>query len=458
LVGCEIDKQVLDRTRERFSGSGLELHATDFLRTDAARYGTFDSIVCNPPFTRNTHLTKRERRHLRATFGTTVPAAAGLWAYFLVHSLNLLKPDGRIAFILPGAASFAIYAHKVLDYVSKRFTTLTITPIQEPVAWIGGASEKAVLVLAAGFQSMPLAIESPRGDGPTQDKKHKRTEEEWPPSAAAVQLGSIATFSIGLVTGRNSLFVVNHAIAEQAEIPLNRLRPVVSRAQQLEGLDFRVRDATRLSKQGQRTFLVAPQESDMRQKSFRNYFSEVTAKEVLKVNWFRKRSPWWKVDPGPPCDGVFTYMNSFGPKIVLVDRRIRPTNTLHRVRFKDLSRDSIRTVCVSMLTTYTQLDAEQKGRVYGGGVLKFELRDVRSLSVLMPEGVTVDSAIYRRIDAALRSGARDTARRMADEALLPHCYGENWESIRDQMLARLHELRALRHSLGFQGSASRQRS
>ena len=33
-----------------------------------------------------------------------------------------------------------------------------------------------------------------------------------------------------------------------------------------------------------------------------------------------------------------------------------------------------RSVSVSMLTSFTQVEAERIGRVYGGGVLKFELR------------------------------------------------------------------------------------
>jgi adenine-specific DNA-methyltransferase len=61
-----------------------------------------------------------------------------------------------------------------------------------------------------------------------------------------------------------------------------------------------------------------------------------------------------------------------------------------------------------MLTSFTQVEAERIGRVYGGGVLKFELKDARSLPLLLP-ATPIDSAVFTRLDAALRNGRLDMA-------------------------------------------------
>jgi adenine-specific DNA-methyltransferase len=96
-----------------------------------------------------------------------------------------------------------------------------------------------------------------------------------------------------------------------------------------------------------------------------------------------------------------------------------------------------------MLSTYTQIHAESIGRVYGGGVLKFELKDARRLPLLMPSE-PIEAAIFNRIDTALKSGASEVARELADEAILPTFCGASWRDRREQLSARLVSARALR--------------
>jgi hypothetical protein len=96
-----------------------------------------------------------------------------------------------------------------------------------------------------------------------------------------------------------------------------------------------------------------------------------------------------------------------------------------------------------MLTSFTQVEAERIGRIYGGGVLKFELKDARCLPLLLP-AAPINSAVFTCVDAALRDGALELAMDLADEASLPHFFGSVWMRVQSEMREELGALRARR--------------
>ena len=95
-----------------------------------------------------------------------------------------------------------------------------------------------------------------------------------------------------------------------------------------------------------------------------------------------------------------------------------------------------------MLTSFTQVKAESLGRAYGGGVLKFELKDARSLPCC--PATPIGSTVFTRLDAALRDNALELAMDLADEAILPHFFGSRWKRVQSEMREELAGLRARR--------------
>ena len=102
ILACDVDQNAL-----RGIAGGLPLgsavHATDFLQLDPGTTGEFDGVLANPPFTRNHALEPNRRRSLRERFD--VSGAAGLWVYFLLHSLGFLSKGGRLACSSPRISS-----------------------------------------------------------------------------------------------------------------------------------------------------------------------------------------------------------------------------------------------------------------------------------------------------------------------------------------------------------------
>ena len=442
VVGVEIDPDALSNARQRYS-RGVKLLKADFLATAPEEIGPVDAVFANPPFTRNHALSAVNRkrfRELATDFG--VAGAPGIWIYFLCHSLRFLRKGGRLAFVLPGAASFAHYAKPVLDALCSRFAKISIVHVIGQVVWDGDAQERAVLLLAEGHEiGSALTIDEyslEKGDG-----IYERSKPQGPlPLLPHVELGQLAKIEIGCVTGSNRHFLLDEKIRSNLEIAKEDITPVVARARHLRGLSVDSSELYELARQGEKTLLLTPRDVDRCRAGVRAQLGKIPPSRRKKTLWFRKRQPWWRVQIGQTPDAIFTYMNHLGPRISLVSGDVAATNTLHKVHFRNKEDQHLRAISASMLTTYSQLHAENLGRIYGGGVLKFELADARRIPILVPEHLSMP--IFKRIDTALRSNAFDKARELADNAILPFYCGKDWKEIRDGMDSHLRELRALR--------------
>jgi hypothetical protein len=380
----------------------------------------------------------------QSEFRDIISGAPGLWVYFLLSSLSFLSLGGRLAFVVPGAIAFADYATPLLRVLRDRFQTVSVVSIGERVAWEGAAQERASLVLAAGFGLGPAPeIQKVALSLSTGETSIVAAPKRWAMTASARLLGELARIEIGVVTGANAWFVLDEAHAAASDLPQTALVPILSRARQVRGLEITKAEAWGMAKAGERTLLFRPEASGPRGGPIRRYLAKILKSKRRRVLWFSKRNPWWKVQLGPSCDAILTYMNNAGPRIALTERGLRCTNTLHRLRFVDRDPVHARSVGASMLTTFTQVAAERIGRVYGGGVLKFELKDARSLPLLLP-ATPINSAVFTRLDSALRDGALDIAMDLADAAILPHFFGSEWMRVQSEMREELAALRAHR--------------
>jgi adenine-specific DNA-methyltransferase len=447
IVGCEIDLPTIKKSARLFPEHGSSFRNVDFLSQSPRDLGNFDAVVANPPFTRNHELSRKRRKALKARpeFKELVTGASGLWVYFLIHSLQFLKLGGRLAFVVPGAIEYADYAQSAVAELLFRFSQVKLVRVGEPIQWEGDAQQRAVLVLAAGYGHGP-AERLERGEI-ARDLTYRSDDSTHVDNFAVeggTTLADIATVEIGVVTGANDVFLLDREAARTSKIPSSALTPIVSRARHAKGLSFSRKDVRELSQLGEKTLLFLPKGNLGKPGSpLRRYLLKIKKDQRESVVWFSKRSPWWRVQVGRECDAVFSYMNHLGPHLTIVDAGVTCTNTLHRVRFKSREEEDMRSVCVAILSTYTQLHAERIGRVYGGGLLKFELKDVRRLPVLIPKK-PVSKAIFNRIDTALRSGAPEKARALADEFVMPEFFGLEWRTPVNRMEIELTRMRTMR--------------
>lgn len=442
FVGCDIDHAALADV-QRWLPAGHTLIGQDFLNTDHRLIGEVDGVISNPPFTRNHALPKGERDELRNRFG--YKGAVGVWVPFLLHAISFLKQGGRLAAIVPGAAIFSNYGRETLEVVCRKFKHVEVRQIVDRPLWSHHAEERGAIIFARGYSegscALPQATRWSSAGLRIADIKPRCFGQAL---LGARQLSEVASLSIGAVTGSNKVFLLSEAERVEAGIALDDVTLVAARARHVRSLKISETDLRDLARDGERTWLLTPRDIERTRVGVRKRLALIPPDKRRSVLWLNKRSPWWKVDQGPGCDAIFTYMNDVGPRIVIGTSTLRCTNTLHQVRFSsDLSVDERRVVALSMVSSFGQLAAERFGRSYGGGVLKFELTDARRFPILLHKGGRLGSA-FTRADHAIRVGDMDEARRIADALLLRPIFGASWPKAAAEMMGEALKLRETR--------------
>lgn len=278
IVGYEIDADTFAAANTRFKSQPVTLYNRDFLETMIGSISPVDAVVANPPFTRNHHLSAQARKQLRSRkeFSGSISGAPGLWAYFLLLSMNFLKLGGRLAFIVPSAVYFARYAKPVLDSLKLQFETVTLLKVDDRVSWGGAAQERASVLLASGFGLGPasgidqVGFSLLSGQISPVDARPRRL---LPISARS--LGELARIEIGIVTGANSWFVLNDSQAIANDLSDTVLVPILSRARQLRGLKTTLAEARQMAKMGERTLLFLPDTLGKKGGATRNYLAKI---------------------------------------------------------------------------------------------------------------------------------------------------------------------------------------
>lgn len=414
----------------------------DFLAVTPEAIEKVDLVLSNPPFTRNHSLTKDRRAFLRKAFNA--PSSAGLWAYFLLHSLSFLKLNGRLASVVPNSILFTAHGKKIIDELCTSFSSVGVYSLKEKQLWSSRADEGGAVIFAEGYKS-----------GECQSYSAGRIsvtgEVECFPSAESdiykrllkgcCSLGEIAKISIGAVTGRNSVFLLSERERLDAKICIGDICPVVSRARHVKGLKIKKSDLFELAELGEKTWLLQPLALTP---SIESYLSVIPDKDRESVVWFRKRDPWWRVQTAVRYDAVLTYMNDAGPRLALLDMGLVCTNTLHSVTFfTNIDEGLKRSASLTLISSFGQLVAEKVGRFYGGGVLKFEINEARKLPVFRGEGLFSES-LYNRVDELIKGGESAQACDLVDSIIFSVVFQDDWKIALKNVKNELFELRQRR--------------
>ncbi|UCI07217.1 N-6 DNA methylase [Mesorhizobium sp. B1-1-8] len=442
VLACDVNPHVIETVIPHVAPD-CDARVIDFLQLDPASTGLFHGVLTNPPFTRNHSLEKGRRVALRDRF--SVPGAAGLWVHFLIHALEFLLPGGRLAAIIPASGLFSDYGRTALDRLCHRFANVEIREFADRPLWSNNADERGALILAEGFAQGACSLPDPKrwmvnGQPAGEIVRADAVFEQL--ARYATPLGTIAELRIGAVTGCNRIFLLNEDERLLMGIDRSEVRPVASRGRQIPGLTTSAAQLIERAHAGEKTWLLASPRIAIKNSGGRAQLAKISPKSRRSILWLSKRSPWWKIDV-PDCDAIFTYMNDRGPRLVLTYDTVGCTNTLHSVRFNpDVSREIRLTASLSLLSSFGQLAAERGGRSYGGGVLKFELKDARGMPILPASGSM--EAIFASVDAALRRGEHDIATELADEALVAPLLGRDWRRLLAALRAELCARRQMR--------------
>lgn len=460
LFGVDLHHSSLDSAIGLLEAQGLDAHliASDFFELSPpgrldSELPWMDAVIGNPPFVRyQQHIGEARKLSAAAALaqGVRLSGLASSWAALLVHACSFLKPDGRLAMVLPSELLTVNYAEPVRRWLLRRFANVHLVLFEQ--LQFAEVLEKVVLVVAdgegpgsgafslhyvddadalAGLGPFDAVSVPAKDEGKWTDLLLNSRHRNLFRSVEAerfVDLEDYGRPELGAVTGANEFFAIDEKTRERfciREEDLLAISPPGTR--HLRGVSFRPSDWARLRERGERVWLLHP-EGDARGAGLREYLAEGEEKGVPSAYKCRIRNPWWRPPAVAAPDLFFTYMSHRYPRLVANTARVGFLNSMHGLRLRPEHRGLPRTALPLLaLNSVTMVGAELNGRSYGGGILKMEPREAAKLPVPRPDDL---QGAWERLkgeatslDSKLRQGLWTHVVKRVDEVLLGEVIG-----------------------------------
>ena len=407
-VGIEQHRESAARAME--CAPGALVHEGEFFDWAVNTRERFECAAGNPPFIRyqsfRGDVRRRALRHC-AALGARFSGLTSSWAPFLVATASLLKPDGRMAFVVPAEIGHAPYAAPLLEYLVDHFDAVQIIAIRKKLfpalsedCWLlyatgfGGATRELRFAMADQFQA---SAEPPQQGvripvDEWRDSWNRRLRpfllssqvrslyREIAEDAATTRLGDIATTRLGYVTGANEFFHLRPSTARDWLIPKEFLCPTVRNGKALPNRELTSRAVNQWVRSDDPVMLLRIPKGAAVPAPVRRYLDTAAGLRARTAYKCRTREPWYSVPDVRFPDLFLTYMAGLKPNLVLNSAAATCTNAVHTLVMRDKS--LVRHVLRAWDSPFVTLSCEIEGHALGGGMLKLELREAGR--ILMP--------------------------------------------------------------------------
>jgi adenine-specific DNA-methyltransferase len=452
VVGFEIEPDEADKSRAagvELPNTLLEIHAQDFLGWflhHLMSLPAFDAVVGNPPFIRYQYLDnllQLESQRIFEHFQLPFTKHTNAWVPFVVASIALLRPGGRLAMVLPSEILHILHAQSLRTYLTQQCSRVLIFDPEE--LWFKDTLQGAVLLMAekksapsAKFDGVAIIPTRTTGflsgapeeafrfaaysNGDTLKGKWMRAlltprEREVLQRAAChpdvSRFGEIAEVAVGIVTGANKFFLIPNAVV--FKYGLERWSyPMFGRSEHVPGVIYDEAVHRKNQELGLPTnfiWFTTEQLSEL-PVSVQNYIRNGEAAGIHKRYKCRIREPWYSVPSVHSTPLAMLKRSHHFPRLILNEVDAFTTDTAYRVRSRKLTETALVFAFVNSLTALT---AELEGRHYGGGVLELVPSEIRKLLVPVPHLGKVD---ITELDNAVRKGTRPEKLLATQDALV----------------------------------------
>jgi hypothetical protein len=395
------------------------VHEGDFFAWASNTNERFECAAGNPPFIRYQNFKGPIRTRALAwceRLGAQFTGLTSSWAPFLVATASLLKPGGRLAFVVPAEIGHAPYSAPLLEYLVANFAIVHVVAIREKL--FPELSEDCWLLFADGFGARTDEIRFSTVDqfASTPHPPHRFLAvsiREWrdawgrrlrpfllSPAARELyrataehpdsrRLGELATVGIGYVSGDNDFFHFRPSDARRWDIPDALLHPTVRNGRALppNRLTAAIVDAWRRNDEPI-LLLRIPKTAEL-PVSVQNYLDTDAGKAARAGYKCRTRDPWYSVPDVRVPDFFLTYMSGRRPNLVRNEASCTCTNSVHGVRMRE--QRMANWLMDAWETPFVRLSCELEGHPLGGGMLKLEPRE--GAQIILPS-----SSVLRRME------------------------------------------------------------
>lgn len=401
LVAVERDPLAALTTRANLAASGMseraEVRVEDFLTSDLGGSDGRTLFIGNPPYVRHHLIPPKWKGWLKnqaSAMELQASALAGLHVYFFLAIARRAKAGDYGALITAAEWLDVNYGQLVRNLFLDRLggqSVHVIEPKAEPFP--GTATTGAVTTFTVN--SKPTSARFARitqlsalanlSGGRRVRRERLMAENRWShftrkPTETPegyIELGELCRVHRGQVTGANRVWIAGK---HSEGLPDDVLFPTVTRARELMQAGPVLDDADKLKRvidlpEGLSTLSKADRKAI---EAFLTLAEKMGAKKSYTA---QHRFAWWSVRLREPAPILATYMARRAPVFVLNEANARHLNIAHGL----YPRETMALDILSALVTYLRnASSIQGGRVYAGGLTKFEPREMERIAVPQP--------------------------------------------------------------------------
>lgn len=230
------------------------------------------------------------------------------------------------------------------------------------------------------LQAQGLKVELPRADllpkakwEPLLQGRRHTSVPGW------IALEDIASFRRGIATGANGFFLLSLSQLHSLGISRDRCFPCVGRAIDVRGLIYTQDEFDRAVSAGSKLYLLNL--SDPLTDAERQYVKSGEEQGLTSRFLLKSRRPWYSMEQrgvAPIWSAVFGRGDL---KFVYNSAGVRSLTNFHCIYPKSDDAMMHKALTLSLNTATSRESSKLHGRVYGGGLNKFEPNDLKSIQV-----------------------------------------------------------------------------
>lgn len=439
LVGFDIDPACLEFARQSLPRQA-QLSNCDYLISDSI--GMFDGIIANPPYLRHHDFSYNFDifKKFSADYFVNISKLTNAYILFTLKSLSFLKEGGRAAFLIPAEWSNANFGDALKRYfLDRNLLKKVIYFSHQDLIFDDNFSTGCILLVENNkilqkidtfFVNIGESVEKLSDLSENRNILHQKfsiielaSTKKWDHLLAngrqdrlqgLVPLGTIAKTKRGIATGANNYFHLNESRARSSGLSECHLQPCIGKARHVTHYAFTQEDFNKLRTEDKDVWLV-----NFKQRLTPTDLLYVQSGETDGINerfLTRARNPWYSMEQQVPAPIWAAVFGRNEMRFILNEAGTKNLTTFHCVYPHDKRPIFVKALLACLNSTTIQSRARSKNRVYGGGLLKYEPKDL--LEIEVPDLTKVSTECMVRL-ADLFDAAQCAAREGQDGFCAP---------------------------------------
>lgn len=430
VTGIDIDSQSIKELEKQTDAS---LICCDFLNyANNNSKIKYDTILSNPPYLSFKKLTEEQRENLAELLKNNNIKATrqtNLWSGFVVACINMLKQDGKFAFVLPAEFLYSDYGKEVQEFIFKQSSSLTIIgfkelafcDIQQDTILVYGrkGSNKNSSVDISCFELTSTSSLSDHENILGLEKQNLQkisevTNINWKLEKCSAEfkklykekfmagtrpIMDVADIKIGLTTGANDIFLLTENEVKKYKLE-NYVKPLLRRASYVKSTRYNTSTFKKLVNKNKKTFLLDFNDKELACDAKR-YIEEIEGKNGHKGYKLQNRSTWYKIPKMNIPDAFILRRVGEDARIISNDIKAMSTDNFHHIFLN--KEHNIDELVVLSYTSIYRISVELSSRSYGGGALEILSSDFSRLMIPEVKRQVDYISIRQKIDEMLYS-------------------------------------------------------